>query len=70
MCGISCIISLDRTQGYAADCLDDPETLAKQLDSSLELIKHRGPDSRGQWISPDSKVGTLSLQLAQNMHHL
>lgn len=60
MCGISCIIRLDRAQGHAAHCLDDPETLTKQLDESLELIKHRGPDSRGQWISRDNKVGTLS----------
>jgi asparagine synthase (glutamine-hydrolysing) len=69
MCGISCIISLDRSQGHAADCLGEPTTLAKQLDDSLELIKHRGPDSRGQWISPDNKVGTLSLRFAQRLQY-
>lgn len=67
MCGISCIINLDRGQGHDAACLGDTKTLAKQLDDSLELIKHRGPDSRGQWISPDNKVGTLSLQLSHKL---
>lgn len=62
MCGISCIIKLDRGQGHDAHCLNDTKTLEKQLDDSLELIKHRGPDSRGQWISSDNKVGTLSLE--------
>lgn len=69
MCGISCIVSLDRAQGHAADCLSDTKTSAKQLDDSLELIKHRGPDSRGQWISPDNKVGTLSLQPFRILQH-
>lgn len=61
MCGISCVISLDRVRTHSVDCQVDSEVLAKQLDDSLELIKHRGPDSRGQWISSDNKVGTLSL---------
>ena len=29
------------------------------LDKSLDLIKHRGPDSRGHWLSKDNRVGTL-----------
>lgn len=35
--------------------------LAKELNDSLELIKHRGPDDRGQWISPDRRVGPRSI---------
>lgn len=69
MCGISCIVSLNRAQGHGADCLTDTKTLERQLDKSLELIKHRGPDSRGQWISSDNKVGTLSLQPSRTMQH-
>ena len=33
------------------------EKLSKSLEDSLDKIKHRGPDSRGQWISPDNRVG-------------
>lgn len=53
MCGISCVVhqgdpsAIDRTQ------------LSQELSASLEAIKHRGPDSRGQWISDDNRVGTL-----------
>jgi asparagine synthase (glutamine-hydrolysing) len=39
-----------------------PETkLANELDASLDQIQHRGPDSRGQWISKDKRVGPLIL---------
>lgn len=28
-----------------------------QLDSSLDAINHRGPDSHGSWVSHDGNVG-------------
>lgn len=73
MCGISCILSLQhshhhiRDPGQLPNGLEGVELngdvefngLAKELDESLELIKHRGPDARGQWISPDKRVGPL-----------
>lgn len=31
--------------------------LAKEIDDSLKVIDHRGPDSRGSWISDDKRVG-------------
>lgn len=50
---------------------DGPQTngtkskLATQLNASLDCIEHRGPDSRGQWVSEDERVGKLtSSQLA------
>jgi len=57
----------------------DPQTLghasarkeiARDLDKSLDQIKHRGPDSRGHWISGDNRVGTLVNipQLSPAMH--
>ena len=38
---------------------DSAQRLAKELDLSLDKIQHRGPDSRGQYISPDKRVGPL-----------
>lgn len=74
MCGISCIVALEGQprelkttsflNGIASASVnggDETARLAKELDDSLELIKHRGPDSRGQWISPDKRVGPLSI---------
>jgi asparagine synthase (glutamine-hydrolysing) len=31
------------------------------LDASLDEIQHRGPDSRGHWISDDNRVGMLAI---------
>jgi len=73
MCGISCILSLQNSHHHVRDPGQLPDGLegiqlngdvefnglAKELDESLELIKHRGPDARGQWISPDKRVGPL-----------
>ena len=68
MCGISVILKLracDRSkdQNSQVNGATGPNDAArakleKELDDSLEMIKHRGPDSRGQWISPDRHVGT------------
>lgn len=74
MCGISCILSLQHShhhlkdaghlpngiQGIELNGDTDRMRLAKELDESLDLIKHRGPDARGQWISPDKRVGPLT----------
>lgn len=74
MCGISCILALqhyhnhDSThvttrhdiQGVELNGDTIHDAIAHELDASLDQIKHRGPDSRGQWISPDSRVGPLS----------
>lgn len=73
MCGISCIVALETctykpkeqhlsqgVQGIQLNNDVERTAIAAELDASLELIKHRGPDSRGQWISPDKRVGTLT----------
>lgn len=73
MCGISCIVTLQQpgtghgkretltngVNGIHAKGTADREELANELDESLEMIKHRGPDSRGHWISDDMRVGPL-----------
>lgn len=73
MCGISVVVALQgashkskQSSGgpypantHAVDLQYDAQAtqIAKELDDSLDLIAHRGPDSRGQWISPDKRVG-------------
>lgn len=74
MCGFSCILALQNSnhklkdpgplpngvQGAEINGDAHHNRLAKELDDSLEMIKHRGPDSRGQWISSDKRVGPLA----------
>lgn len=74
MCGISCILSLQHSHHHLRDCGTLPNglegielnedadynKLAKEVDESLDMIKHRGPDARGQWISGDKRVGPLT----------
>lgn len=73
MCGISCILALQHSHhklpelaqvkkaipGVQTNGDADHTKLAAELDASLDQIKHRGPDSRGQWISNDKRVGPL-----------
>lgn len=65
MCGISCSIRLNgapHVNGHstgAASIEAQRERTSIELDKSLELIKHRGPDARGQWISDDARIGML-----------
>ena len=44
------------------------ETLTKEIEESLEIVKHRGPDARGKWISSDGRVGKEKDILAQITH--
>ncbi|EON67269.1 asparagine synthase (glutamine-hydrolyzing) [Coniosporium apollinis CBS 100218] len=81
MCGISCILGLEGQAAHPSpsehingvngqvvngevDC--KRLELERELDASLELIKHRGPDSRGHWISPDNRVALGHVRLAIN----
>lgn len=70
MCGISVIIALQEasqntrqplrpTISDSTNLQHDPHAaeLTNELNESLDLVAHRGPDSRGQWISSDKRVG-------------
>ncbi|KAL3473504.1 hypothetical protein BJX99DRAFT_197526 [Aspergillus californicus] len=58
MCGLTAFLSLDEGLNYSRYLYDaDPQALNHQMDESLELVRHRGPDARGQWFSPDYRVG-------------
>lgn len=54
MCGITAFLTQQPGSDQTIKPSSDPETT---LDSSLDSIKHRGPDARGQWISTDGRVG-------------
>ena len=68
MCGISVIVALgQKNLKKGIDFTSPPEgivnsshrrSVSENLDESLDLLVHRGPDSRGQWISGDGRVGT------------
>jgi asparagine synthase (glutamine-hydrolysing) len=60
MCGISAIVALPYSQNGDPDHFDD-EALKKQMQESLDLIKHRGPDYSGIWISEDRRIGVVFL---------
>ncbi|KAJ7354360.1 putative asparagine synthase, partial [Mycena albidolilacea] len=58
MCGL--------TSAFYPDGVAPPsvEALQRGLDTSLETIKHRGPDSRGTYVSPDGRVGLGHVRLS------
>ncbi|KAF8205841.1 asparagine synthase-domain-containing protein [Mycena galopus ATCC 62051] len=58
MCGIVSTFYPDNVQPPSA------EDLKNRLEASLEIIKYRGPDSRGTYISPDARVGLGHVRLA------
>jgi len=73
MCGISCIVALQKSapptsshkrtfsggEKVQTNGVHSRTSLSEELDRSLETIKHRGPDSRGQWLSSDGRIGPL-----------
>ncbi|PVI02690.1 glutamine-hydrolyzing asparagine synthase [Periconia macrospinosa] len=66
MCGISVLVDLERRvdsrlAGDEAKC-----RMYEELDKSLDMIVHRGPDSRGIWISEDNRVALGHCRLAIN----
>ncbi|KAK3681184.1 hypothetical protein LTR37_020966, partial [Vermiconidia calcicola] len=68
MCGISAIVALQNRRSSASAQEDeaDQERLYQRMQKSLDLIKHRGPDSSGIWISDDQKIVLGHNRLAIN----
>ncbi|KAK6977537.1 asparagine synthetase domain-containing protein [Favolaschia claudopus] len=58
MCGL--------ISAFYPDSVEPPsaETLQQNIDASLEIIKYRGPDSRGIYVSPDGRVGLGHVRLS------
>ena len=61
MCGISCIVALDY-QNAERERNNNRGSVSKELNASLEQVRHRGPDFKGQWISPDGRIGLCHCQ--------
>ena len=65
MCGISAIIALaDPPQdGHRLRGDEKEVVLTREMEDSLQLIKHRGPDFSGIWVSTDQRIGMTSPSL-------
>lgn len=59
MCGISVRISLGPSNSSNTPKTPGVEAIKGQLDRSLDLIAHRGPDSKGIWVTDDGSVGEI-----------
>lgn len=66
MCGLSVCFHLKRPdQGKKNGQHEEQQSrLAAQLHSSVESMRHRGPDAKGVWISPDNGIGIAHVRLA------
>ncbi|KAJ7130605.1 putative asparagine synthase [Mycena epipterygia] len=58
MCGISVVCN------QASSAPRPPNSVVDDLQRSLELIRHRGPDDTGTYISPDGRVGLGHVRLS------
>ncbi|KAL9084487.1 MAG: hypothetical protein Q9159_005183 [Coniocarpon cinnabarinum] len=71
MCGISCVLalhgaSLEGKQAKGPEEYESSHDIETNLNKSLDLIAHRGPDSRGIWTSLDKRVALGHVRLAIN----
>jgi asparagine synthase (glutamine-hydrolysing) len=57
MCGITCAIALSSNASGSGSEAERVQALEKELNASLTLIEHRGPDDRGIWTTPDARIG-------------
>lgn len=64
MCGITGIVALDeRSRRFTQK---DREHICHRLAKSFKQIEHRGPDSTGEWVSPDGRVALGHVRLVIN----
>ena len=59
-----CVVALDELKRRQNQVHKDD--LAQRLSASFEQIRHRGPDSTGQWISEDGRVALGHVRLEIN----
>lgn len=64
MCGITCIVALNERSRRVNQ--KDKDVISKRLNDSFDKIRHRGPDSTGQWISEDGRVALGHVRLEIN----
>lgn len=57
MCGLTAFLALHGRSDWQHDEFTSTADLEQKVNDSLDLIRHRGPDARGQWLSSDCRVG-------------
>lgn len=57
MCGLTAFLALHGHPASGPNGHVPTINTKDALEASMEIIKHRGPDARGHWISDDSQVG-------------
>ncbi|KAJ0358001.1 hypothetical protein COL154_009552 [Colletotrichum chrysophilum] len=60
MCGISAFMS----HGSSNRSAEETKQVVEELESSLDIIAHRGPDVRGTWYSENHQVGLGHVRLS------
>ncbi|EEQ35784.1 asparagine synthase [Microsporum canis CBS 113480] len=63
MCGISAFLSHGELYSEERSKGQD-KNLKIELENSLDLVSHRGPDARGRWFSDDYQVGLGHVRLS------
>ncbi|KAL6915119.1 hypothetical protein FSST1_012879 [Fusarium sambucinum] len=63
MCGISAFLT-HPGQSRSPVLNGEAKNVADELERSLDLIAHRGPDARGRWFSDDNHVGLGHVRLS------
>ncbi|KAE8387489.1 hypothetical protein BDV23DRAFT_195701 [Aspergillus alliaceus] len=63
MCGLTAFFTVER-EPSCEQCSNDTSRLERQMQESLDLVNHRGPDARGSWFSPDRQVGMGHVRLS------
>jgi asparagine synthase (glutamine-hydrolysing) len=58
MCGITACLDFKKRE-KSVNGSNKGQSLEEEIEKSLDLVKHRGPDARGQWISSDGRVGMV-----------
>ncbi|RYP67284.1 hypothetical protein DL769_005812 [Monosporascus sp. CRB-8-3] len=64
MCGISAFLSHAGEAGSHEQTKAQARHVAVEMESSLDLIAHRGPDARGCWFSDNHQVGLGHVRLS------
>ncbi|GAB1197524.1 hypothetical protein APSETT444_006820 [Aspergillus pseudonomiae] len=62
MCGISAFLSHASSKEQQTNA--QAQHVVAQLEHSLDLVGHRGPDARGRWFSDDHQVGLGHVRLS------
>lgn len=57
MCGLTAFLALQGLPASRESSHEHTSNMEVALEASMEIVKHRGPDARGHWLSDDLQVG-------------